>query len=151
MNRPAASQSGIPPAPRPEEITVAIRFDLDVVAARRQARALAARVGFSASEITLIATAVSELARNILLYAQSGMIAFQFIEQRGRRGIGITARDHGPGIPDLELALQDGYSSARGLGLGLPGVRRLMDDFEIQSQPGFGTRVVVKKWLGNGP
>lgn len=150
MNRSAASQSDVPPGARPEEITVAIRVDLDVVAARQQVRALAAHIGFSASELTLIATAVSELARNILLYAQSGVIAFRRVEHRGRRGIMITARDQGPGILDLELALQDGYSTARGLGLGLPGVRRLMDDFEIQSEPGIGTRVVVKKWLGNG-
>lgn len=149
--RPADAPEPGPNTPRREdEVAVVIRADLDIVAARQQGRALAAQLGFSSSELTLIATAISELARNILLYAQSGEMRMHLIERGGRRGIVIAAQDQGPGIRDISLALRDGFSTSRGLGLGLPGVRRLMDEFEIVSQPGAGTRVMVKKWLVNG-
>ncbi len=129
----------------PERIP--IRSDLDVVAARQTGRALAARLGFSDVEQTMIATAISELARNILLYAQRGEITVDFAQKDRSKGICIVATDAGPGIPDIEKALQEGYSSSYGLGMGLPGTRRLVDDFEIRSEPGKGTTVMARKWL----
>ena len=107
---------------------------------------LAQEIGFSPAERQGISTAVSELARNILKYAGVGEISLERIGTEDQAGIQITARDRGPGISDLEAAMQDHFSSSGTLGLGLPGVRRLMDDFEIDSQPGMGTRVVVRKW-----
>ena len=104
------------------------------------------QLGFSTSDQALVATAISELARNILEYAGYGEIIFELAQQGGRRGIVVIARDQGPGIPDIEKAMQDGYSTTKSLGLGLPGSRRLMDDFEIVSQVGEGTTVTVKKW-----
>ena len=130
-----------------EEFHVPVQTDTDVVAARQQGRALAARLGFSSSEATIVATAISELARNIVLYAMRGEIVLT-IENRNGSGpiLVITARDEGKGIADLRLALQDGYSTSGRLGVGLPGVKRLMDEFEISSTVGRGTVVVVKKW-----
>lgn len=125
---------------------VPIHSDGDIVAARQQGRALAEQLGFSGSELTIIATAISEMARNIVEYAGAGDIVLSPIYQGNRQGIIITARDEGPGIPDLELALQDGYSTSGGLGLGLPGVKRLMDELEVMSEIGRGTIVVMKKW-----
>lgn len=103
-------------------------------------------MGFPRTELALIATAISELARNILTYAGAGEIEVSVEDSDGRRGLIIVARDQGPGIPDVGLALQDGYSTSRSLGLGLPGVRRLMDDFEITSELGSGTVVRAAKW-----
>jgi serine/threonine-protein kinase RsbT len=125
---------------------VAINSDQDIVAARQRGRALAAELGFSAVDSTLIATAISELARNIVSYAGTGQITLKTIQNSTRQGILIVAADEGPGIHDLRQALRDGFSTSGSLGLGLPGVRRLMDEFEIASQPGRGTRVEVKKW-----
>lgn len=113
--------------------------------ARQLARELATEMGFSGSDVTRIASAISEIARNILDYAREGEIAFQSLPQG--RGLQITARDHGPGIPDVSLAMQYGYSSGNGLGVGLPGARWLMDEFNIQSAPGKGTVVTMTKWL----
>jgi serine/threonine-protein kinase RsbT len=127
-------------------IRVAINSDQDIVAARQRGRALAAELGFSAVDSTLIATAISELARNIVSYAGTGEITLKTIQNSTRQGILIVAADDGPGIHDLRQALRDGFSTSGSLGLGLPGVRRLMDEFEIASQPGRGTRVEVKKW-----
>jgi serine/threonine-protein kinase RsbT len=127
-------------------ISVPIRSAADIVAARQEGRALAARFGFDGSDLTVIATAISELARNILEYAKTGEIRLSLAQKAGRNGIMIVARDEGPGIPDVPRAMQDGYTTGRGLGLGLPGVRRLMDDFEIVSQVGRGTTVSVRKW-----
>lgn len=138
-----ASMPDLPPG---DQVRVGIASDTDIVLARREGRALAARVGFSSSELTLIATAISELARNILVYARRGEIRMRLVDRAGRSGISIVALDDGPGIRDVRLALQDGYSTSRSLGLGLPGVKRLMDEFEIVSAPGKGTRVTVKKW-----
>ncbi|MGH9701353.1 MAG: anti-sigma regulatory factor [Candidatus Acidiferrales bacterium] len=128
------------------EIRVAIVSDQDIVVARQKGRALATELGFSAVDATFIATAISELARNILAYARKGEIALRAVQGTSRKGILITASDDGPGIPDIRQALRDGFSTSGSLGLGLPGVRRLMDDFEILSQPGKGTIVTVKKW-----
>lgn len=129
-----------------DEIRVPIDSDVDIVAARQQGRALAAPLGFSRVDLTLIATAISEVARNIVVYAKRGEIVLSLANQGSRRGIVVVARDDGPGIPDLVQAMQDGYSTSRGLGLGLPGAKRLMDEFDIVSQVGRGTTIVMKKW-----
>jgi serine/threonine-protein kinase RsbT len=125
---------------------VAITSDQDIVAARQSGRALAAELGFSATDSTLIATAISELARNIVSYARKGEITVKTIHGPSRQGILVIASDDGPGIPDVLQAMRDGFSTSGSLGLGLPGVRRLMDEFQIASQPGRGTTVTVKKW-----
>jgi serine/threonine-protein kinase RsbT len=130
-----------------EESVVPISSSADIVTARQRGRALAAALGFAGSDLTLIATAISELARNIIEYATSGQIVLSPEAANGRPGIAIVARDEGPGIPDVSRALSAGYSTGPGLGLGLPGVRRLMDDFEITSNAGRGTTVSVRKWL----
>ncbi|HEY5531157.1 MAG TPA: anti-sigma regulatory factor, partial [Candidatus Anoxymicrobiaceae bacterium] len=105
-----------------------------------------APLGFSVSDLTLIATAISEISRNIVDHAGSGEIEFNVTDNGINPGITIIARDTGPGIGDIELAMQDGYTSKKGLGLGLPGSQRIMDDFKIQSTVGQGTTVVMKKW-----
>jgi serine/threonine-protein kinase RsbT len=117
----------------------------DIVTARQQGRALAAQLGFSSADQTLIATAISEMARNILVYAKRGEILLR-LEQDGRPGITIVAHDEGPGIPDIERALQNGYSTSRSLGVGLPGTKRIMDEFTILSEVGKGTTVTMTKW-----
>ena len=128
------------------EIRVEINSDQDIVVARQKGRVLAGELGFSAGDATLIATAISELARNIVSYAQTGEIKLKEIHGSSRVGILVIASDDGPGIIDIRQALRDGFSTSGSLGLGLPGVRRLMDEFEISSQPGKGTMVAVKKW-----
>jgi serine/threonine-protein kinase RsbT len=128
------------------EIRVAINSDQDIVTARQKGRALATELGFSTGDATLIATAISELARNIVSYARRGEVTLKIVNGSGRQGISVTASDDGPGIPDIRQAMRDGFSTSGSLGLGLPGVRRLMDEFEITSQPGRGTIVAVKKW-----
>jgi serine/threonine-protein kinase RsbT len=130
-----------------DELRIPINSESDIVLARQQGRNLAARLGASTTAMTLIATAISELARNIVQYAHEGEIVLSVVED-DRRGIQIVARDQGPGIPDLELAMRDGYSTAGSLGLGLPGARRLMDEFAIDSEVGKGTTVSMRKWLG---
>jgi RNA polymerase sigma factor (sigma-70 family) len=130
---------------RDDEIRVAVRTDADVVAARQAARELAGRLGFSPTELTEIATAVSEVVRNIVRFADAGEVLVELLDQP-RRGIRITARDSGPGIPDVEEALREGYSTYHGLGLGLPGARRLMDEFAVASERGRGTTVTMTKW-----
>jgi len=120
--------------------------EADIVTARQKGRALALGIGFSPGDATLIATAISELARNIVTYAKRGEIRLIPIEMNGKRGLTVVARDEGAGIPDIRQALQDGYSSAGRLGLGLPGVKRLMDELEIISEVGIGTTVTAKKW-----
>ena len=128
------------------DICVAIKSDQDIVLARQKGRALAVELRFSPTDATLIATAISELARNILAYARKGEITLRPVHASGRQGIMIVASDEGPGIRDINQALRDGFSTSGSLGLGLPGVRRLMDEFEIDSRPGRGTKVAVKKW-----
>jgi serine/threonine-protein kinase RsbT len=125
---------------------VAINSDQDIVVARQKGRALATELGFSSGDATLIATAISELARNIVSYARRGEIALRLVNGLNRQGIAIVASDDGPGIHDIRQALRDGFSTSGSLGMGLPGVRRLMDEFEITSKPGRGTIVAVKKW-----
>jgi serine/threonine-protein kinase RsbT len=128
------------------EIRVAINSDQDIVLARQKGRSLAAEAGFSAVDSTLIATAISELARNIVSYAKTGEILLTTLQESRRKGILIVASDNGPGIPDIRLALRDGFSTSGSLGLGLPGVRRLVDEFQIISSIGQGTVVKVTKW-----
>jgi serine/threonine-protein kinase RsbT len=129
-----------------KEVRVPVSSDIDLVTARREGRVMAEQVGFSAGESTLVATAISELARNIVKYAGSGEIHICLINDGGKRGITIIARDQGPGIADIKLAVQAGYSTSGGLGLGLPGVRRIMDEFDISSEPDRGTTITVTKW-----
>jgi serine/threonine-protein kinase RsbT len=128
------------------EIRVAVSSDADVVEAREKGRELSAQLGFSSIDLTLIVTAISEVARNILLYAKEGEIVLSLEQDDGQKGIVVVARDDGPGIPDLELAMRDSYSTGNGLGLGLPGARRLMDEFQIESEVSKGTTIVMKKW-----
>jgi serine/threonine-protein kinase RsbT len=128
------------------EIRVPINSDQDIVSARQKGRTMANELGFSSGDATLIATAISELARNIVSYARTGLITLKVVNGSNRQGMAVIASDEGPGITDIRQALRDGYSTSGSLGLGLPGVRRLMDEFEIISQPGRGTVVAVKKW-----
>jgi serine/threonine-protein kinase RsbT len=126
---------------------VEINVDIDVVTARQEGRSLAAELGFSSSEQVLIATAISEAARNILQYANKGTIKLGIVEEGNKRGILIIAQDSGPGIADIEQALIDGFSSSGSLGLGLPGIRRLMNELEIISEIGKGTTLIMKRWV----
>ena len=128
------------------ECRVAIKSERDIVVARQKGRAMARDFGFSISDATLIATAISELARNIITYAREGMIAMNFIYTSKREGLLIVASDKGPGIADIPRALRDGFTTSGSLGIGLPGVRRLMDEFDVSSQPDQGTIVTVTKW-----
>jgi len=125
---------------------VQINVDTDIVTARQEGRSLAAQLGFSSSEQVLIATAISEAARNILQYAGKGTITLDSVEEGGRRGILIIARDAGPGISNIDQAMIDGYSSSGGLGLGLPGIKRLMNELEIISEAGKGTTLIMRRW-----
>jgi serine/threonine-protein kinase RsbT len=131
-----------PPCP----VRVPIASDGDIIIARQKGRALAAELGFSPTDVVRIATAISELARNVLSYASRGEIRLESLNSRNRSGISIVAIDRGPGIADVEQALQDAYSTSGGLGLGLPGVRRLMDEFKVESTVGEGTTVSATKW-----
>jgi serine/threonine-protein kinase RsbT len=130
-----------------DEICVNIEGDADIVAARQKGRELCADLGFSSTDRTLVATAISEVARNIVRYAQRGEVLLSRGDHLGRPAIVVVARDNGPGIADLELAMRDGYSTGNSLGLGLPGAKRLMDEFELVSAPRVGTTVRMKKWL----
>ena len=131
-----------------DEVRIPVSRDADVVTARQRGREVALRLGFSVTESTLIATVISEVARNIVQFAERGEVQVCPVEQGGRTGVLVVARDVGPGIPDVTQALQDGYSTYRGgLGLGLPGSRRLVDEFDIISEAGRGTTVTMIKWL----
>ena len=129
-----------------DEVRVAIDRDVDIVSARQKGRELASHCGLPPTDLAVVATAISELARNIVRYAVRGEIILRLVDDHGKRGIEVVAADDGPGIPDVSLAMQDGYSTSGSLGLGLPGVRRLMDEFEITSDFGKGTTVTVRKW-----
>jgi serine/threonine-protein kinase RsbT len=126
---------------------IAIESDADVVTARQRARALAVGLEMPSTDQTLLATAISEIARNITAYAQRGEVVLDVVrDDGGRQGVRVVAHDDGPGIENLEKALTDGYTTGGGLGLGLPGARRLVDDFDIESAPGAGTTVTLVKW-----
>jgi serine/threonine-protein kinase RsbT len=128
------------------ESRIAIESDADVVTARQRARELAGELDLSSTDQTLLATAISEVARNITHYATRGEVRLRVIHGDGREGIEVVASDQGPGIVDIERALQDGYTTGGGLGLGLPGARRLVDEFHIQSAPSVGTTVTLVMW-----
>ena len=129
-----------------DKIRMAVKSDVDIVLCRQKGRDMAVQLGFTYLDGALIATAISELARNIVRYAKVGEICISPVEAGGETGIEVIARDNGPGIRNIELAMQDGYSTSGGLGLGLPGVRRLMDTFDILSNGNDGTTVTTTKW-----
>lgn len=129
-----------------QEVRVSVDSDLDIITARKMGRALAAQGGFSSTEMTLIATAISELSRNIVMYAGRGEVVLRLVHQGDSRGMVVIARDDGPGIVDVRQALQNGFTTSKSLGLGLPGVRRLVDEFAIESELGKGTTVTAKTW-----
>lgn len=126
---------------------MAIKSAADIVTARQKGRTLATELGFDGSDLTVIATAISEIARNIVTHAKSGEMVLEPLNQNGKHGILIVAHDEGPGIQDVSRAMQYGYSTVKGLGVGLPGAKWLMDEFEIESKIGNGTKVTMKKWL----
>ncbi len=128
------------------EIQVPINSDQDIVTARQKGRLLAAELGFSSGDATLIATTISELARNIVTYAKSGRITLTVINGSARQGVQVVAQDQGPGIGDIQQALRDGFSTSGSLGLGLPGVMRIVDEFEIVSEKNRGTIIKAQKW-----
>ena len=128
------------------ETAMPIRSDVDVLRARQSGKEMAATLRFTSSERTIIATAISEIARNTVLYAKGGHIVLKLIQHGQRRGIQVVAQDQGPGIADLGLVMQDGYTTSQGLGIGLPGAKRLMDEFDIVSELGKGTVITMKKW-----
>jgi len=129
-----------------EETPLPVSSDLDIMKARQKGRDLAAWADFARVDQTLIATAISEIARNIVTYARRGSIVLKIEEESDRLGLVVIASDQGPGIPDVAQALRDHYSTSHGLGMGLPGARRAMDDFAIESTPGDGTKITMKKW-----
>lgn len=129
-----------------EESRIPVNTDTDIVIARQKGRQMAAQLGFSSIDLTLVATAISELARNIVRYAKKGEITLKVVEEGNRRGLSVIAQDEGPGIANIEVAIQTGFSTSGSLGMGLPGVKLLMDEFEIVSKMGEGTTVAVTKW-----
>lgn len=130
-----------------EEIRLHVRAHMDVACITMRVREVAKEIGFKDLDQCRIATAASELAQNILKYAQCGCVTIVKVCCGGHPGLEIRAEDQGPGIDDINNAIKDHFSSGGTLGLGLPGVRRLMDDFVIHSEPGQGTRIKVRKWL----
>ncbi|WP_157573827.1 ATP-binding protein [Nocardia jejuensis] len=130
-----------------ENVVIAVKVSNDIVTARQAGLELASKLGFSLSDRTMIATAISEVARNITSYAGSGEVRLTVQDREGRRSMVVQAQDQGPGILDIERAMVDGFSTGRGLGLGLPGARRLMDGMLITSGPGQGTLVEMWKWV----
>ncbi len=130
-----------------DKVCVPVNSEIDIVTARQKGREIAAQLGFSSTELTLIATAISEVVRNIVEYAKRGELCVSIVQHGNKQGILVVASDQGPGIPNIKLAMQDGYSTGKSLGLGLPGARRLMDEFEIVSEVGRGTTVTMKKWV----
>ncbi len=124
-----------------------IKDEKDIVTARQRAREAARNMNFSITDQTRIITAVSELSRNIYVYASTGCVIIEDVSSDTKRGIMITFEDKGPGIPDIDKAMEEGFTTGKGMGLGLPGSKRLMDDFSITSQTDKGTKIIIKKWL----
>jgi serine/threonine-protein kinase RsbT len=133
-----------------EIVVVNIQNSDDIVAARTAGHQLALDLGFSLTDVTMIATAISEIARNITSYAGRGAIRVNVADREGRKALVVRAEDYGPGIADIERAMEDGYSTGRGLGMGLPGARRLMDRLIVDSVLGRGTVVEMWKWVPGG-
>jgi len=123
-----------------------VRIEQDVVLARQAVRRIAQDCGMRLIDQTKLVTAVSELARNTVVYGGGGDMDWEIVEQSARTGIRLTFRDEGPGIPDIKLAMTDGWTSGGGLGLGLTGAKRLVDEFELDSTPGIGTRISIVRW-----
>ena len=126
--------------------SLALRSDEDVVRARRITRQWAVELGFSLVDQTKIVTAASELARNTVIYGGGGALHLEMLNDAPRRGLRLTFEDQGPGIPDVQMALRDGFTTGSGLGLGLGGAKRLMNEFAISSEPGQGTRIIAVRW-----
>jgi serine/threonine-protein kinase RsbT len=131
----------------PEIVVVDINNSDDIVAARKAGHELALDLGFSLTDVTMIATAISEIARNITSYARRGTVRVWVADREGGKALVVRAEDQGPGIADIERAMEDGYSTGRGLGMGLPGARRLMDRLVVESALGQGTVVEMWKWV----
>lgn len=129
------------------DIVIAIDNSDDIVAARKAGHQLALDLGFSLTDVTMIATAISEIARNITSYAGRGAVRVAISEREGRKALVVRAEDQGPGIADIERAMEDGYTTGRGLGMGLPGARRLMDRLVVESALGRGTVIEMWKWV----
>lgn len=123
-----------------------LKSDVDVVIARRGVRDWAADLGLTMLDLTKVVTAASELARNAVVHGGGGMMCLQVVRQADRQGLRVTFRDHGPGIPQIELAMKDGYSTGRGMGIGLPGAKRLVNEFDLSSTPSEGTMVTIVRW-----
>lgn len=138
--------SGVEPVEESAAEESPIVANADVVRARQTVRALAQQARLSLVDQTKLITAASELARNTLTYGGGGSMRVSVVTRGGKTGVKVTFRDEGPGIPDLDLALTDGWSSGKGMGLGLSGARRLADEFDLVSEPGKGTQVTVVKW-----
>jgi serine/threonine-protein kinase RsbT len=132
------------PAIRSESLDV--RAEKDIVLVRQAVRKIAQELGFKLVDQTKIVTAASELARNTVVYGGGGMLKWEYLFEGGRDGLRLTFSDHGPGIPDVELAMKDGWTTGKGLGLGLSGAKRLVNEFELESRPGAGTRVTITRW-----
>ena len=126
---------------------VKIINEWDIVAARQLGRNVAKELGFGTVDQARITTAISELARNIYLYAGQGNVSIEKLNINGKSGLKIIAEDEGPGIEDIRRVMEDGFTTSGGLGAGLPGAKRLMDDFDIESIPGEGTKIIATKWL----
>jgi serine/threonine-protein kinase RsbT len=126
--------------------TAALRSEADIVAARQKVRQLAVSLRFSLVDQTKMITAASELSRNTLVHGGGGQMRWEIVDEGIRRGLRLVFEDEGPGIPDLDLALKDGWTSGGGMGLGLPGSKRLVNDFQLESAPGRGTRVTIVRW-----
>ncbi|MBT6515885.1 MAG: anti-sigma regulatory factor [Crocinitomicaceae bacterium] len=124
-----------------------ISGEADVAYAALDAKNYAKEIGFSNSDQYMISTAVSELARNILVYAKKGTIYLKTIEEKSKKGVEVVAEDSGPGIKDIEKALEDNFSTGGTMGVGLPGAKRLMDDFQIDSRHNQGTKIIIRKWI----
>jgi serine/threonine-protein kinase RsbT len=147
---PEVKLPDVPVISESKEVRVAIEKDTDIVAARQTGRMLAAGLGFSSSDATIVATAISELARNIVVYAKRGEIILNAVTRDDRSAVIVTARDEGAGLADLSSAMKNGYSTSGRLGVGLSGVKRIMDEFDIRSDAGTGTMVTIVKWHRRG-
>lgn len=144
--RQAGGENADDPFGERSDERIPVTNESDIVLVRGECRRLAEELGMGRTAHTAVATAVSEIARNILLYAGAGLIRVRHLKDGGREGIEVVAEDEGPGIQDIDQAMQDGWSTSRGLGIGLPGSKRLMDEFEIESTPGKGTKIRMLKW-----
>lgn len=135
-----------PPTVVTKEAHFQLRTDLDVVTARRGVRDWAAELGLSVLDLTKVVTAASELARNAVIHGGGGMMCLQIVRQDIREGLRVTFKDSGPGIPEIELAMRDGYTTGGGMGIGLPGAKRLVNEFDLTSTPSAGTHVTIIRW-----